>query len=238
MYPITFLKNTFLYHRLVEICRVSTQLRKKLRTLRKVPTIVYLTISQNFLSVKLVRFLELVPFRKTTNSRPKLFTNYRLQQLSVLKVNMTKYLFKKQCHEWLFLGLKISGGAVVGDPPTNVFVSTGDYSLQNSLYTGSVVTSHKDNKVIPFFTDYPFVTMMDRPSTVEPIGKIGVKESFFIKYILKPQPMSTGKYYLTFKPGEKFKVNFEIPRIFDLFEISARLFKSNLSSLKQSYPVF
>ena len=105
-----------------------------------------------------------------------------------------------------FSDLKISGGAVVGDPPENVFVSTGDYSLQNSLYTGSVVTSHKDEKVIPFFTDYPFVTMMDRPSDAVPAGKIGVKESFFIKYILKPQPLSTGKYYLTFTPGEKFKV--------------------------------
>ena len=28
----------------------------------------------------------------------------------------------------------------------------------------------------------------------------------FIKYILKPQPLSTGKYLLTVKPGENFKV--------------------------------
>ena len=102
--------------------------------------------------------------------------------------------------------LKISGGAVVGDPPTQVFVSSADYTLENKLYTGSVVTSHTDNNIIPFFTDYPFVTMMDRPTDTAPADAIGVKESFFIKYILKPQPLSTGKYTVTFKPGSNFKV--------------------------------
>ena len=48
--------------------------------------------------------------------------------------------------------------------------------------------------------------MMDRPSDTEPANAIGVKESFFIKYILKPQPLSTGKYLVTFKPGANFKV--------------------------------
>ena len=102
--------------------------------------------------------------------------------------------------------LKISGGAVVGDPPTQIFVSSADYTLENSLYAGAVLTSHADNNIIPFFTDYPFVTMMDRPSDTEPANAIGVKESFFIKYILKPQPLSTGKYLVTFKPGTNFKV--------------------------------
>ena len=102
--------------------------------------------------------------------------------------------------------LKISGGAVVGDPPTQIFVSSADYTLENSLYSGAVLTSHADNNIIPFFTDYPFVTMMDRPSDTEPANAIGVKESFFIKYILKPQPLSTGKYLVTFKPGTNFKV--------------------------------
>ena len=68
------------------------------------------------------------------------------------------------------------------------------------------MTSHADGNIIPFFTDYPFVTMMDRPSDTEPANAIGVKESFFIKYILKPQPLSTGKYLVTFKPGANFKV--------------------------------
>ena len=35
---------------------------------------------------------------------------------------------------------------------------------------------------------------------------VAKEETFFIKYILKPQPLSTGKYLLTVKPGENFKV--------------------------------
>ena len=60
--------------------------------------------------------------------------------------------------------------------------------------------------IIPFFTDYPFVTHMDRPAADGEPAAMSIEETFFIKYILKPQPLSTGKYLLTFKPGENFKV--------------------------------
>ena len=63
-------------------------------------------------------------------------------------------------------------------------------------------------EIVPFFTDYPYITHMDRPvgdDGVTPIP-MSIEETFFIKYILKPQPMSTGKYLLTIKPGVNFKV--------------------------------
>ena len=47
---------------------------------------------------------------------------------------------------------------------------------------------------------------MDRPKEENTPKPMKVKETFFIKYILKPQPMSTGKYMLTIKPGVNFKV--------------------------------
>ena len=49
---------------------------------------------------------------------------------------------------------------------------------------------------------------MDRPEG-EVAGTpalVAKEETFFIKYILKPQPLSTGKYLLTVKPGANFKV--------------------------------
>ena len=61
-------------------------------------------------------------------------------------------------------------------------------------------------EIIPFFTDYPYITHMDRPKEENTPKPMKVKETFFIKYILKPQPMSTGKYMLTIKPGVNFKV--------------------------------
>ena len=60
--------------------------------------------------------------------------------------------------------------------------------------------------IIPFFTDYPLVTHMDRPDADGVPAAMSIEETFFIKYILKPQPLSTGKYLLTVKPGENFKV--------------------------------
>lgn len=61
--------------------------------------------------------------------------------------------------------------------------------------------------IIPFFTDYPFVTDMDRVKGDDGVTvPVKTKETFFIKYILKPQPLSTGKYVVTFKPGLNFKV--------------------------------
>ena len=54
---------------------------------------------------------------------------------------------------------------------------------------------------VPFFADYPYVTYKDRRP-----GSITKDEVFYIKYILKPQPLSTGQYVVTFTPGNNFRV--------------------------------
>ena len=56
---------------------------------------------------------------------------------------------------------------------------------------------------VPFFADYPYVTYKDRRQ-----GPITKDEGFYIKYILKPQPLSTGQYVVTFTPGNNFRVWF------------------------------
>ena len=56
---------------------------------------------------------------------------------------------------------------------------------------------------VPFFADYPYVTYKDRRP-----GSITKDEVFYIKYILKPQPLSTGQYVVTFTPGNNFRVWF------------------------------
>ena len=47
---------------------------------------------------------------------------------------------------------------------------------------------------------------MDRPLEDDLPAPVGKDETIFIKYILKPQPLSTGKYMLTLTPGTDFKV--------------------------------
>ena len=95
--------------------------------------------------------------------------------------------------------VKVSGGIRFDDSP--VFVSTGEFDLSDTVYTGEVKSV--SGTIAPFFTDYPDVTYKDRPLGTAAIQK---GETFFIKYILKPQPLSTGRYLVTFVPGENFKV--------------------------------
>ena len=59
----------------------------------------------------------------------------------------------------------------------------------------------KGSNNVPFFTDYPYVTNKDRRA-----GPITSDEVFYVKYILKPQPLSSGKYVITLSPGNNFKV--------------------------------
>ncbi len=81
---------------------------------------------------------------------------------------------------------------------------SGDLSLQANVYTGPVLSASSEK--IPFFTDYPFVTHKDRPVADGVPVPLKKGEAFFIKYILKPQRGSAGKYMVTFSPGENFKV--------------------------------
>jgi hypothetical protein len=53
----------------------------------------------------------------------------------------------------------------------------------------------------PFFTDYPYVISKDRKE-----ANFQMNEGLFIKYILKLQPSSTGKYTVTWTPGANFRV--------------------------------
>ena len=55
----------------------------------------------------------------------------------------------------------------------------------------------------PFFVSYPFVSTKDRAAGEDPFM---VKETFFRKYIMKPQPQSTGQYTITIGPGPNLKV--------------------------------
>ena len=66
-------------------------------------------------------------------------------------------------------------------------------AILNPLFKGS--------NNVPFFTDYPYVTNKDRRA-----GPITSDEVFYVKYILKPQPLSSGKYVITLSPGNNFKV--------------------------------
>ncbi len=95
--------------------------------------------------------------------------------------------------------LKLSGGLKIDED--TIWVSSGEYTVKDTVYGAAVLSAHADNVIKPFFTVYPYVSNKDRGS-----GAYMLKETFFKKYILKPQPLTTGKYTITLKPGANLKI--------------------------------
>ena len=97
--------------------------------------------------------------------------------------------------------------AGIKDAAQTIWVASSRYTAQSSAYTSAIATGDVKGLIKPFISDYPIVVTKDRAKS-----EFAHNEGFSIKYILKTNPQTYGKYVFKVNFGSD-KANFKLCRL-------------------------